>query len=174
MGGKAIHYGNSVVAEERTIIWSIDAATVLSACARHWALEVAHLWDAPPKALEYLETGNNELRRAAKSAARGVILASSGSKDNAMFMARTAAYATFAAAATPRQVAHEAHKIALGAAVNAMMAIGEKAVSDLSGSVSQFDMEQPRTYVAAWGAARARQEQYIVEAVMKAHEGSKE
>jgi hypothetical protein len=170
MSGKTVHDSDKMVAEERTIIWSIDATSILLACARHWALEVAHLWDAPPKALEYLKTGNDKLRRDARSAARAAISAARKSKDDAMTVARTAAYAALNAAATPHQIEQDAITIALASAANAASAIGEKAVSALPASVSQFDMERPATYAAARDAARARQEQHIVEAVTQVHE----
>jgi hypothetical protein len=173
MTGAIVHDCDRVVAEERTIIWSIDATSILLACARHWALEVAHLWDAPPKALEYLKTGNDKLRRDARSAARAAISAARKSKDDAMIVAQAAAHAALNATATPNQVEHEAYKIAFAAAENAVVAIGEKAVSSLPDSVRLSEKEQNATYVAAHDAARERQEKHIVKEVMKAHKGAK-
>jgi hypothetical protein len=173
LGGNIVHDHDRVVAEECTIVWSIDATDILRACARHWAREVAHFWNAPPKALEYLETGNNELRRAAEAAARAVIRATRKSRAGAMLIARTAAYAALNAAVTPRHTGHEAPEIARAAAANAVMTIAEKAVSDLLDTVSQFDKKRHATYYAAWNATREQQEKHIVAAVTQAHERAK-
>jgi hypothetical protein len=58
------------VARERRIEWSINAEPVLRAFARRCALDVLPLWpDAPAIVREYLETGNEALRSAARDAA---------------------------------------------------------------------------------------------------------
>ena len=59
------------VCRQRTIVKRIDATQLLHAFARRCALDVIHLWDAPPVVREYLETGNESLRGAAWAAARG-------------------------------------------------------------------------------------------------------
>lgn len=60
--------GDKWCARERTILWSLDATEVLAAFARGEALRVAHIWGAPPVVLEYLRTGDETLRAAARAA----------------------------------------------------------------------------------------------------------
>ena len=168
LGGEIIHDGDRMVAEERTIIWSINATKILSACARHWALEVAHLWDAPPKALEYLETGEKGLSRNARAAARAAIRAARKSKDSAMIIPLIAAHAALSATMA-HDIEHEAHNIARAAAANAVVAIAENTASALPDDVSRFDEERRATYKAARDAAREQQEKHIVEMVLNLH-----
>ncbi|MDF1790342.1 MAG: hypothetical protein P1U88_00455 [Thalassobaculaceae bacterium] len=54
----------------RTILWRIDGEEVLRAFARRVALEVGTLWDMPDDVRRFLETGNDNLRVAARGAAR--------------------------------------------------------------------------------------------------------
>ncbi len=56
-------------ASERMRIASIDATDVLRRFARKVALDVIHLWEAPPIVREYLETGDESKREAARAAA---------------------------------------------------------------------------------------------------------
>jgi hypothetical protein len=61
---------DKLVARSRTILWRIDAEPVLRQFARDCALEVLHLWAAPDVVVEYLLTGDESLRAAARDAAR--------------------------------------------------------------------------------------------------------
>ena len=61
---------DKVVARERRIIASIDAADLLRAFARQCALDVVELWDAPDVVRTYLLTGDETIRAAARAAAR--------------------------------------------------------------------------------------------------------
>ena len=64
---------DKLVARERRIDWTLDEAVterVLREFARWCALQVIHLWDAPAVVREYLETGDESLRAAARDAAR--------------------------------------------------------------------------------------------------------
>ena len=60
---------DKAVASERKYLRHIDATDLLRQFARKQALSVIHLWDAPDVVKEYLETGKEELRAAAKTAA---------------------------------------------------------------------------------------------------------
>jgi hypothetical protein len=57
------------VGKERKIIASIDAEKLLRDFARWSALKVIHLWDAPDVVKQFLETGDENLRAAARDAA---------------------------------------------------------------------------------------------------------
>ncbi len=59
---------DKLVCRSRTIIATIDAEEVLRRFARRPALDVIHLWDAPDVVREYLETGDESLRDAARDA----------------------------------------------------------------------------------------------------------
>ena len=71
--GEIVSHGmpvDKLVGRERKIIASVDATPILRRFAQLSALSVAHLWDAPDLALEYLFTGDDNLRDAAWDAAR--------------------------------------------------------------------------------------------------------
>jgi hypothetical protein len=57
------------VCRRRKIVKRIDATELLRKFARHCALSVIHLWDAPKVVRDYLETGDESLRAAAYHAA---------------------------------------------------------------------------------------------------------
>ena len=58
------------VCGSRTIVWRLDGEEVLRAFARKVALDVAEFWDMPDEVRKFLETGNDNLRVAARGAAR--------------------------------------------------------------------------------------------------------
>ncbi len=60
---------DKIVGRTRTILWRINGEPVLREFARKCALDVIHLWDAPPVVRQYLETGNECIRDAARAAA---------------------------------------------------------------------------------------------------------
>ena len=69
LGGNIVHDTDKSVATERTYIaGGIDISETLRRFARLCALDVIHLWDAPPVVVEYLKTGD-ELKRAVTLAA---------------------------------------------------------------------------------------------------------
>lgn len=68
-GAEAQGHTNEVVARERTILWSVDAEPMLRDFARRCALDVVHFWDAPEVVVQYLKTGDERLRKAARDAA---------------------------------------------------------------------------------------------------------
>ncbi len=67
--GDILHGTDKLVATERTIIARINGEALLYKYARLCALDVIHLWDAPDVVVEFLTTGNEELRTAARDAA---------------------------------------------------------------------------------------------------------
>ena len=69
VGGKIIKGDDKLVCSERTILWRVDAEDVLRKFARLCALDVINLWNAPAVVVDYLKTGNNEIRDAAMAAA---------------------------------------------------------------------------------------------------------
>ena len=58
------------VGRRRKIVATIDAEELLRGFARWCALQVIDMWDAPPVVREYLETGDERKRDAARDAAR--------------------------------------------------------------------------------------------------------
>jgi hypothetical protein len=70
--GDLISHGDPVdkwVGRRRRIMESIDAEKLLREFARWCALQVVHLWECPPVVRQYLETGDESLRAAARDAA---------------------------------------------------------------------------------------------------------
>lgn len=55
------------------VIWQYDATPVLRQFAREVALDVAHLWNAPPVVLRYLKTGDESIRDTAWADTAAVI-----------------------------------------------------------------------------------------------------
>jgi len=72
LSGTIVAHGspvNKFASQKRKIIASIDATPIMRLFARRVALDVIHLWDAPPIVKEYLETGDESKRAAAWDAA---------------------------------------------------------------------------------------------------------
>ena len=114
LGGTVLYDTDKSVANERTVIAMLDAnATdkLLRDFARWCALQVIHLWDAPDIVRQYLETGDESLRAAARDAARAAAWAA------AKAAARDAAWA--AAWAAAGDAARAAARDAAGAAARA-------------------------------------------------------
>ena len=96
------HQNDKLVCRERRIDWRIENADeVLRAFARKSALSVIHLWDAPAIVRQYLETGDESIRDAARAAARDAAwdAARAAARDAARAAARDAAWAAARAAA---------------------------------------------------------------------------
>ena len=70
LGGTIVHGNDKCAATERKYIHRIDIEAELFQFSRWSALQVIHLWDAPAVVREFLETGNDALRAAARDAAR--------------------------------------------------------------------------------------------------------
>ena len=89
--GTIINDDDKLVASRRRIIARRDATTMLREFARTQALSVIHLWDAPDVVRQYLTTGDETLRAAARDAARAA--ASDAAWDAARAAASDAAWA---------------------------------------------------------------------------------
>ena len=59
---------DKIVGRHRKILWCYDATDVLRRFARLCALDVVRLWNAPDVVVQYLKTGDESLRSAARSA----------------------------------------------------------------------------------------------------------
>ena len=69
--GEIVWDTDKFVAQERRIIDRADVTELLVYFARMQAISVVHLWDAPDLVLDWLMTGDKNLRAAAQDAARG-------------------------------------------------------------------------------------------------------
>ena len=98
VAGHIIKDDDKFVAQRRRVIVWCDATEVLRRFARPCALDVVHLWDAPDVVVQYLNTGDEPLRAAARDAA-GSARAAAGSARDAAGSARDAAGAAARAAA---------------------------------------------------------------------------
>lgn len=67
--GQIIRGLDKLVCSERRILTRMNATDMLRYYARMQALSVVHLWDAPAIVLDYLMTGDEEIRDAAREAA---------------------------------------------------------------------------------------------------------
>ncbi len=107
------------VCARRRIVKRIDATDLFRAYARSEALRVIHLWEAPEIVRQYLETGDESLRTAARDAARDAAWAAA--RDAAWTAARAAAMdaARDAARAAARDAARDAAQDRFDAAVYA-------------------------------------------------------
>jgi hypothetical protein len=132
LSGTIVRGDDKVAASERRIIKRIDAEPLMREFARWSALQVIELWDAPDVVRQYLTTGDESLRDAARAAARAA------ARDAAWAAAREAAWdAAWAAAwAAARDAAWAA---AWAAARDAAWAAAREAARD-----------------AAWDAQRER------------------
>jgi hypothetical protein len=107
------------VCRRRKIVKRFDATDLMRAFARDCALSVIHLWDAPPVVRQYLETGDESLRDAARDAAWDA--ARDAAWDAAWDAARDAAWAAARAAAwaAARDAAWDAQKTKFAEMVDA-------------------------------------------------------
>ena len=68
LGGEIVHGDDKSCATQRTYHVRLDAENVLKAFARRCALQVIHLLEVPQVIRDYLETGDENLRDAARAA----------------------------------------------------------------------------------------------------------
>lgn len=94
--GEVVRGDDKVVASERHVLWTADATPALHRFARACALDVVHLWDAPPVVMRYLRTGDESLRAAASAASSDATWAAA--RNAAWDAARAAAWAAASAA----------------------------------------------------------------------------
>jgi hypothetical protein len=104
------------VSLERKIIARMDATEMLRYFSRMQALSVIHLWDAPDLVIDYLMTGDEGIRAAARAAASAAARRAAA-WDAASAAARDAAWA--AASAADRAAARDAAWAAAWAAASA-------------------------------------------------------
>jgi hypothetical protein len=166
LGGKILQDGTRLLSSEWTFLWSIDAREILLHCARRWALDVIHLWTLPAMVKEYLETGREELRDAATAAALSVSAAASATWS-AAFMADTNGYHDTSFKA--RDAGNAASNAAEAAAKAAVHSARVAAIAAGLDAGSLDDPEGSKTFAAI----RAKQNDYITDLVMKAHERAK-
>lgn len=69
LSGDIVHGDDKSCATARTYLARVDAGHLLREFARKCALQVIHLWDCPGIVRNYLETGDESLRAAARVAA---------------------------------------------------------------------------------------------------------
>jgi hypothetical protein len=91
--GDLIEESDKSVGRERRIVASIDATDLLRRFSRTMALKVIHLWAAPSIVREYLETGDESKRAAARAAARDAAWAARAAAGAARAAAGDAAWA---------------------------------------------------------------------------------
>ena len=99
-GGLMETQSDKLVCAERRILWRADATEALRGFARWCALSVADKWDMPTVVREYLETGDESKRGAARAAAGAVWAAADAAwgAAGAVWAAADAASAARAAA----------------------------------------------------------------------------
>lgn len=105
---------DKLVCRSRTVEWRVDGEDLLRDFARRVALDVAHLWDMPGEVRRFLETGDENLRIAARAAARDAARSAASRGDSSAAVAaeasRAAAARTHAARATGLAAAWAATK----------------------------------------------------------------
>jgi hypothetical protein len=116
--GEIIFGDDKLCATERTALAMVDATELLRIFARQQALTVLHLWDAPSIVKTYLETGDENIMDAARSAAWAVVRAA------ALDAPRQCCdeHAT-AARAAARAAAHAATRVVTWAATQAALGV---------------------------------------------------
>ena len=70
VNGDIIQENDKLVASQRLIVKRIDFTEQLFLFSRQQALKVVHNWNAPDVVIQFLKTGDKDLRNAAESAAR--------------------------------------------------------------------------------------------------------
>jgi hypothetical protein len=144
LSGEIFEGDDKCAATERTYIrGGIDLSDTFREFARWCALSVAHLWDMPAVVREYLETGDESKRTAARAAALDA------EWEAARYAARAAAWAIARAAAWDAAW-DAALDAALAAALDAALAAALDAALDAA-------------WAAALEAARAAQNIKLVE-----------
>lgn len=126
-GGAIEHAADRLVCTERAILWRVNGEKLLREFARERARSVLHLWDAPDVVRQYLATGDETIRAAARdvawTAARTAGWAAARDADTASAATSaagwTAARAAAAASAASWDAARDAAWDAAGAAARA-------------------------------------------------------
>ena len=92
-------HDDKFVCTRRKIIKRVDMAEQLRCFARECALSVIHLWDAPDVVVQYLRTGDEKYRAAARAAAAAAAATAVAARAAAAAAAATAVADWGAAAA---------------------------------------------------------------------------
>ncbi|UUX50695.1 hypothetical protein NUH88_03125 [Nisaea acidiphila] len=112
--GVAGRQDDKLVCGARTILWRVEGEELLREFARKVALDVADLWEMPDGVRKFLESGNENLRVAARADARELsrsyVSADQVTAAAAAEAARAAAARTHAARATALAAAWAANK----------------------------------------------------------------
>ena len=136
--GDVVEETDKACGRNRTYVARVDATKMLRLFARRQALSVIHLWEAPQVVIDYLNTGDENLRNAAARRA-----AYADARSAAVAAARRAAYADTAYAYADAAAADTAYVYAdaRSAAASAAAAADAAAYAD--------------AYAAAYAAADA-------------------
>ena len=107
LSGTVLHGDDKLCASHRKYLAQIDATDIVLKFARDCAKDVLHLWNAPEVVVQFLETGDVSLARAASDAARAAADAAraayaAGAAGAAAWAAGAAAWAAYAAADAAR------------------------------------------------------------------------
>jgi len=117
-GGKIIcgtgEQKDKLICSERTIIARMDSTPLLREFARMQALSVVHLWEPQQVVLDYLMTGDEDIRASAWAAAWAAPAASAWAGASAWAAARAAAAAAAGASASFNQSVYECFADYLG------------------------------------------------------------
>jgi hypothetical protein len=136
--GEIIQSNDKLVCTRRKTLWIVDGIDILRRFARLCARDVLPLWDPPEIVLRYLRTGDENIRDAARAAARAA----------AWDAARAAAWD--AARAAARAAAWDAARAAAWDAVgDAVRAAAREAARDAARAAARDAARE-----AAWAAAR--------------------
>ena len=166
-GGVVERGDDKLVCSERTILWRVDGSELLLEFARWSALQVVHLWNAPDVVLNYLKTGDESIRQAARDAA---LAASRGARAASRDAARTASRAAARAdALVASRTASETASRAAGAA--ALAASGS--VSPVAGSVSGRAAAKVIAWNTAENAARNKQRDHLLKLIESQRENDR-
>jgi hypothetical protein len=149
LGGTIIQGDDKCVATRRKIVTRVDATSLLWSFARSCALDVVKLWDAPPVVVQYLTTGEESLRAAARDAAWAD--AGDAARAAARYAARYAAWADarYAAWADAGAAAGDA---AGAAAQDAARYAAGDAAGDAARYAAWADIQDAARYAARYAA----------------------
>jgi hypothetical protein len=152
LGGTVLHGDDKSVATQRTVVamLDVDATEKLLHDFACWcALQVIHLWNAPDVVRQYLETGDESLRAAARDASE---VAADAAWAAAAYTARAADAAWAAAAYTARAAARAAAAdVAADAAWAAAAYTARAAAADAAVKIEEYLSDLEQRALAAMG-----------------------
>ena len=154
LGGTVLHDDDKSVGTERTVVAMLTAEQtdeLLRRFARRAALQAAHLWEMPEIVRQYLETGDESLRAAARAAAGAAARAAARDAAGAAARAAAGAAARAAAGAAARDAARAAAWAAAWAAAGAAARDAAWAAARAAAGAAARDAAG----AAAWAAQEA-------------------